>query len=266
MVALLEAQAYEIRCLQRAVRDLEGRLEVLVGLDALVADQLRGPVAAIEAHLEELRDRASEPRCQALVDEALAEVGSAYGVIGQLLQPQDFGPAPLERARVVRVPLDGLVEQALNLLACTLDRSRVAVELPPGLIVTTAPRRLVAILVNLLENAAAHGGDGPIECRAEALGDWLAIEVADRGPGLGGADAEALFAPTPGDVDVDVDGDGRGGTGLYLVGMLARSLGGGATVSDRPGGGTSARVELPHRREGEAYEAAQSYVPAEHHT
>ena len=41
MVDLLEAQAHEIKALQRAVRDLEGRLDVLSQLDTMVASQLR---------------------------------------------------------------------------------------------------------------------------------------------------------------------------------------------------------------------------------
>lgn len=259
MVTLLEAQAYEIRCLQRAIRHLEGRLQVLVGLDALVADQLRAPVAAIQHGLEELGARA-DTGCQALVDEGLAQVRCAYDVIAQLVEPQQLSPVAVERARVVTVPLDGLVEQALTLLATTLDRSRVAVDLPAGLMITTAPRRLVAVLINLFENAAHHGGDGPIECKAQALGDGLAIEVSDRGPGLGG-NPEALFQPAKADEDGDQQ---EGGTGLYLVRMLARSLGGDATVADRPGGGTSARVTLPQGREEEACPApSHLYSPAE---
>ena len=262
MVALLEAQAYEIRCLQRAMRNLEGRIEVLVGLDALVADQLRSPVAVVERHLEELRLRTDDPYCRDLLDEGLAHVRSVYGVLAELVHPQQIGPAPVERARLVTVPLDGLVEQVLTLMAPSLHRARVEVDLPPGLMITTAPRRFVAILVNLLENAAAHGGDGPIECRAEAVGDRLAIEVSDRGPGLGGMDPEALFRPMAADDD---DSDGNEGTGLYLVRMLARSLGGGATVADRPGGGLSARVHLPHRREGESSPADSCrHVPLDH--
>ncbi len=251
MVTLLEAQAHEIRCLQRAIRQLEGRLQVLVGLDGLVADQLRAPVAAIEHELEELGARACDTAYEALVDEGRAHVRCAYDLIAQLVEPQRLGPAPVERARIVTVPLDGVVEQALTLLGNTLDRSRVSVDLPPGLMITTAPRRLVAVLTNLFENAAAHGGGG-IECKAEARGDWLAIEVSDRGPGLGGVDPEALFEATVADEDDRQDDRQESGTGLYLVRMLARSLGGDATVADRPGGGASARLTLPHRREEEA--------------
>ncbi|MDP8992300.1 MAG: HAMP domain-containing histidine kinase [Actinomycetota bacterium] len=254
MVALLEAQASEIRALQRTVRNLEGRLEVLVELDAMVADQLCAPLATIERALEELREHCVEPRCRELVDETALQLHAMNGVISELVEPQKVGPVPVERARVVRLPLDGLVEQALSVVGHRLPRSQVEVELPPGYMVTTAPRRFMGILVNLLENAVAHGA-GPIECRAETWEGWLRIEVADRGPGLAGADPESLFQPLPAP---DEGEDPEPGSGLYLVRMLARSLGGEATVTDRLGGGMVATVDLPQRRSGEQAATADS--------
>lgn len=246
MVALLEAQAYEIRALQRAVRELEGRLEVLVAVDAMLADQLRTPLGVVGRALEELRGVAEGPRGEGLVDEALVQLMAVKAVVGELIEPQKIGPAPVERARLVRVPLDGLVEQALTIVAPVLDRDRVAVDLPAGFMVSTAPRRLVGILVNLFENAATHGGDTPVECRGEAFDTSLRIEVADHGPGLGGAEVESLFQPAPAADGEDAE---PGKTGLYLVRMLARSLDGDATVSEGPDGGTVARVDLPQRRD-----------------
>jgi signal transduction histidine kinase len=42
------------------------------------------------------------------------------------------------------------------------------------------------------------------------------------------------------------------GVGLYLVRMLARSLGGNASVEDRAGGGMGAIIRLPQRRTEDA--------------
>jgi two-component system osmolarity sensor histidine kinase EnvZ len=73
----------------------------------------------------------------------------------------------------------------------------------------------------------------------------LVLEVSDRGPGLESADAEELFTPFVQGADGDPSGRG---VGLYLVRMLSRSMGGDVTLSDQPGGGCVARVELPQRR------------------
>jgi signal transduction histidine kinase len=116
------------------------------------------------------------------------------------------------------------------------------------LMVTTAPGRLRSILANFFENAARYGGKGPLICHAEPADGTLRVSVLDRGRGLKGRDPEALFEPF-------VQGDGghpQGrGLGLYLVRMLARSLGGEAYLADRPGGGAVASVEFPQRRDGD---------------
>jgi len=254
MVDLLEAQAREIKALQRAIRNLEGRLEVLCHLDAVVADQLRDPLEDVERILEGLgreegsREEGSReegsPNWQEGVERALAQVRSLTGLVSELATPQQVGPASVDRSRLVTVPLDGVVEQALSMVVTSLDRNRVDVDLPPGFMITTAPRRLVWILSSLFENAASCDVSEPIECRAEVTGEWLRIEVADRGPALDDIDLKALLESLP-------DEEGCVATrssGMYLVRMLARSLDGDATIVDRPGGGAVAWVQLPQRR------------------
>ncbi|HSH58752.1 MAG TPA: HAMP domain-containing sensor histidine kinase [Acidimicrobiales bacterium] len=247
MVDLLEAQAHEIKSLQRAVRDLEGRLDVLCQLDAMVASQLRDPLDAIEYTLDALFAQGQHPEWQHAVEQALAQVRSLAAVVSELDAPQKIGPAPVERSRLVTVPLDGLVEQALTVASQTVDRERVEVDLPAGFMITTAPRRLVGILVTLFENAANCAPTGVIECRGEMEDGWLKIEVADRGPALADVDLESLFEPQS-----EEDSCARSrSTGMYMVRMLARSLGGAATVANRPGGGAVSSVQLPQRRDGD---------------
>ncbi len=251
MVDLLEAQAQEIKALQRAIRDLEGRLEVLCQLDAMVANQLRDPLDAIEDSLNALFEQDGMAEWRQAVEHALTQVRALAGVVSELDTPQRIGPAPVERSRLVTVPLDGLVEQALTMACHAVDRERVEVDLPAGFMITTAPRRLVAILSSLFENAAVCAQTGLIECRGEVEDGYLRIEVADRGPALADIDLESLFEP-------HAEEEGCVGTrsaGMYLVRMLARSLGGEATVADRPGGGAVAWVQLPQRRDGEVRSA-----------
>jgi len=252
MVDLLEAQAQEIKALQRAVRDLEGRLEVLCQLDAMVANQLRDPLDAIEYTLGRLFSEDGLPEWQLSVDHALVQIRGLAGVVSELDTPQPIGPALVERNRLITVPLDGLVEQALTVAAYTVDRARVEVDLPPGFMITTAPRRLLGILVSLFENAAACTESGPIECRCEVRNETLRIEVADRGPALADVDLKSLFEPTSEEESCVATRS----AGMYLVRMLARSLGGEATVADRPGGGVVSWVQLPQRRDGDVSSVA----------
>ena len=252
MVDLLEAQAHEIKALQRAVRDLEGRLDVLSELDTMVASQLRDPLSAIELMLDSLISQDGDREWQQAVEQSLTQVRALAGVVSELDTPQKIGPSPVERSRLVTVPLDGLVEQALTVASHTVDRGRVEVDLPPGFMITTAPRRLVGILAGLFENAATCADTGMIECRGEAKDGWLRIEVADRGPAAADIDLESLF-----ELHSEEDGCvGSRSAGMYLVQMLARSLLGEAAVADRPGGGAVAWVQLPQRRDGDLCSAA----------
>jgi signal transduction histidine kinase len=245
MVDLLEAQAHEIKALQRAVRDLEGRLDVLSQLDAMVASQLRDPLRAIEHTLDALFGQGQQPEWRQAVQQSLTQVRALAGMVSELDAPQQIGPSAVERSRLVTVPLDGLVEQALTVASHAVDRGRVEVDLPPGFMITTAPRRLVGILASLFENAAMCADTGLIECRGEAKDGWLRIEVADRGPALADIDLESLF-----ELQSEEDGCvGSRSAGMYLVQMLARSLLGEVAVADRPGGGAVAWVQLPQRRD-----------------
>jgi signal transduction histidine kinase len=88
-------------------------------------------------------------------------------------------------------------------------------------------RRAVA---NLLDNARVHGG-GALAVRIERRDGRVAIEVDDAGPGVPAdrrADAFRAFVPSSG---------GGLGLGLALVSRIAVAHGGGAWISDRPGGG-----------------------------
>jgi signal transduction histidine kinase len=124
------------------------------------------------------------------------------------------------------------------------ERDRVVVEVAEHVNVVSSAPRLVAMVVNLLDHGLARSDEGVVEVRACVHPSGLArIEVADRGPALDEDRVVDLFRPfhdgEPADRNV----------GLYLVRMLARSLGGDATVTARPGGGLVVSVELPQRRD-----------------
>jgi signal transduction histidine kinase len=100
------------------------------------------------------------------------------------------------------------------------------------------------VLDNLVENALAYspaGAEVTVEWGVREGRAWLA--VLDRGPGLGGDDAERLFERfARGSAGLTAPGTGLG---LAIVRTLARRWGGDATIADRPGGGARADVTLP---------------------
>jgi two-component system sensor histidine kinase KdpD len=245
MIALIETQAQQIEALRDAVDALEGRLALRSELDVIVAHEVRTPLTVITGALETLADMpVADDRITKLVAMATEQATHLGGVVDELLEPQGNGGPVVNRARLIVADLGTLMTRALAAVSIRLRDRHVETDFPEGLKIATAPTRLTAIVVNLLENAARYGAD-PVTCRA-GVGDGVVwIEVADRGVGLGGLDPEDLFEPfTQG---VQATDEGRG-VGLFLVRMLARSMGGEATLADRAGGGCVARVELPQRR------------------
>ena len=258
MVALIGAQAEQIEALQRAVEVLEGRLALRTELDVIVAHEVRTPLTVISGALDTLVGMdIDDERLRHLVEMAHSQADHLAGVVDELLQPQHTGDPVVDRARLSRVALERVVTRALAAVSTRIQGRQVDTHVPAELVVTTSPPRLAAILVNLLENASRYGGDGPIECAATMADGMLVIDVLDDGPGLGDTDPERLFTPFVQGSDGDPSGRG---VGLYLVRMLAKSMGGDVTLGNREGGGCVARVELPQRRAED-----RTDVPADGH-
>jgi two-component system sensor histidine kinase KdpD len=133
---------------------------------------------------------------------------------------------------------------------------------------------LTQALIHLLENARAHTPAGtPVELEARIAGEWLELEVADRGPGLAAEDLDRIFekfyrvgkvrtpvGASPGAVpsarpttpplpDAPVGPPGSG-LGLAICRAIVEAHGGSIRAEARPGGGALFRIRVP--RGGEA--------------
>jgi two-component system sensor histidine kinase KdpD len=104
---------------------------------------------------------------------------------------------------------------------------------------------LEQVFVNLLENAAKYTPpNSPVEIVARAPADAgaIAIEVADRGPGIPPGDEARLF-------DKFFRGPQAGSAGAGLGLAICRGVigahGGTITAANRPGGGAVFRMTLP---------------------
>ncbi|MGQ4828405.1 sensor histidine kinase, partial [Enterococcus faecalis] len=68
-------------------------------------------------------------------------------------------------------------------------------------------------LINLIDNAAKHGGEGTITVRARPAGAGLALAVIDEGPGIRAGEEQRVFG-----MFTRLEGsDRRGGSGLGLA-------------------------------------------------
>jgi K+-sensing histidine kinase KdpD len=108
--------------------------------------------------------------------------------------------------------------------------SRILVEHPPELFVTTYLEDLLAAMREVLQNAvdaskAVKGETPPVQIRLQRdpAGRDLTISVCDRGPGLSGKAKIGLFAP--GTVGWDHSEPRHKGMGLYVARRMMNSIG-----------------------------------------
>jgi PAS domain S-box-containing protein len=108
--------------------------------------------------------------------------------------------------------------------------------------VVSDPRRVRQILLNLVSNALKFGSAKPVEVRCGPCPDGVAIEVVDRGAGIGAEDLGRIFEEF-----VQLPSTKLGGTGLGLPisRRLAHLLGGRLEVESTPGVGSTFRLILP---------------------
>lgn len=260
LVQLTESQNQRIEGLRRAIVDLQGQLQARRDVDVLLAHEIRTPLTVVTGVLSTLAaSDVDEDIARHLLQRGLSQAEHLADVVNDLLDPPDHRGAMFPRALLKEVALRDLVDQALDAVVTRHPQVAGTVEVdvsPHDLVVATAPSRLVAILVNLLENAAKYADGAAVRVTGHVNDERdLVLTVVDDGPGLTpGTDAEQLFGAFARGANATAGTNrapGRG-VGLYLVRNLARSLGGEVTLGDRGAidgrTGAVARVVLPQRR------------------
>ncbi len=137
--------------------------------------------------------------------------------------------------------------------------SRVDARLEAGVVVDADPRRLDAVVGNLVGNAFEHGRP-PV--RVALWGDDTAVrlEVADGGQGIAPEHLAGVFERFY-KADPSRPRSAGSGLGLAIARENARLHGGDVTVANRPGAGAVFTVVLP-RRAPSGSEAVADPLPA----
>ncbi len=227
------------RAFTAMARDLTTADQQRRDLMANVGHELRTPVAAVRAQLENLVDGVQDVDHEALV-ELLDQVERLGGLVDDLLDlaRAEAGVAPLLR-RPVRIEL--LVGEVVRQVSATRPGRTLAVEVPAELRADADPARLRQVLVNLVDNAARHAPDGGrVDIRAWAGEPGLVLEVTDDGPGVPREQWDAVFERFRRGPGAD------GGTGLGLaIARWAVALHGGRIAIVPSPRGCRIRAVLP---------------------
>jgi two-component system sensor histidine kinase KdpD len=251
-VLLLEALAGQTAVAMARVRlgiaakdaALRARTEELrSSLLSAVSHDLRTPLAVITGAATSLRDDGDKlaPAARAeLLATIVDDARRLERVLANLLQLTrvETGLQPTREW----VPADEVVGAALTRLEDSLGDRAVEVSVPADVMLHVDPVLFEQVLINLIENALKHGAP-PLSIAVRRVrdraGDRIALEIADRGPGLPTEPAR-LFEKF-----VRASAAPGVGLGLAVVRAIAVAHGGDVTAANRPGGGAVFRVELP---------------------
>ena len=217
--------------------ELRTPMNAVLGYTALLADEIYGPVSALQKdHIG--RVRASGYHLLGLIEDLL---GYARVEAGQ------------EIVRPERVALVDVVEASLVLVRPLAEKKglRIRVESPSEPIeLNTDPRKLSQILINLLANAVKFSDIGDIVLIVRVEGQdrevRVVFELTDAGRGMSSEVQSHIFDPFWRADTASTTTSGSSGLGLSVARQLARLLGGDVTVArSEPGRGSTFVLSVP---------------------
>jgi signal transduction histidine kinase len=218
-------------------------------LVANVSHELKTPITAIRAHLENLLDGVERPDPETL-QVMLSQTERLGRLVEQLLDLSrlESGEVPLHRSDV---PLGPLVARVVSEIEVARVGKEVKIDheipddLPP---VDADPERVHQVLFNLVDNAVRFTPDGgEITIAAHRHDGVVEVSVADNGAGIPREHLPRLFERFYRADPSRARGDGGTGTGIGLA--IARSVveahGGHIRADSEPGIGSVFTFDLP---------------------
>jgi two-component system OmpR family sensor kinase len=208
--------------------------------------ELRTPLTSIRGYAELFRRGASQreedlTKSMRRIEDEAARMGLMVEDLLLLARLDQDRPLEREPVDLTTVAADAVADAR----AANPDRE-ISLEATAPVEVRGDEARLRQVAGNLLANALDHTPPGTaVTVRAAANGDHAVLEVADRGPGLSGEQAERAFEPF---FRSDPSRDrttGGAGLGLAIVAAIAKAHGGAVELRETPGGGATFEVSIP---------------------
>ena len=206
---------------QDRVRERERRLASLGEMSAVLAHEIRNPLASLKGNAQllaaSIEGDKPKAKAQRVVDEAVRLEKLTQDLLA-FVRNGELARTAAEPAAIVRDIVDADLSAAPKTWSLDVQRMR-------------------EVITNLVDNGKAAGG--PVEVRMSEQGRRLVIEVRDHGPGVPAADRDKIFEPF-------FTGKTQGtGLGLAITRRIVELHRGTITVDDAPDGGALFRIEIP---------------------
>jgi two-component system sensor histidine kinase KdpD len=207
-----------------------------------VSHDLRTPLAAITGAASALLEQPPPGTAVAreLTSTVLDEADRLNRLVGNLLDMTRLESGTLEPRREW-TSLEELVGSAIARVERQAGARGIATRVAPDLPLVAVDAVLVEqALVNLLENALRHAGEGRVEVGARREGERAVVEVCDEGPGFPAHEAERIF-----DKFHRAAGGPGAGLGLAIARAIVTAHGGSINARLREPRGACFRFTLP---------------------
>ena len=198
-----------------------------------IGHDMRTPLASLRIRVESMEPAAEREKVIETIEEmtALLEETLALARAGRATE----AVRPID----LHALADAVVEEFVTL------GQPVEMQAGERLVAEVQSNLLRRALRNLIENAVRHAGSASVSVRA--MGDKVAFEVADDGPGIPEAELVNVVEPF-----VRLEGSrnretGGSGLGLTLARSAAQAHRGSLELVNRPEGGLLARILVPAR-------------------
>lgn len=209
------------------------RLSTLGELSAVLAHEIRNPLASLKGHAQLLAERipAGAPE-RRKVDRIVSEAHRLEDLTTDLLDFVRTGPLEVQEA-----DLGDLFHKV------AMDVGREDVEVDTSQAPPTWPldaQRMRQVLQNLVRNAVDASPAGtPIQVKVAREGTSLSMSFLDQGEGIPEESLELIFEPF---FTTRTKGTGLG---LAVARRIVELHGGTLTARNRPEGGAEFRITLP---------------------
>ena len=235
------------------VRDIQERqlMRARSEFVSMVSHELRAPLNTVVGLGEAMLEDAAEPLPPRQTERLRTMQASAQHLAEVVKDILDLSRIELGMLRLERgeVAITWLCDLAVAMVADAAERREISLRKDvPGseLVLSVDRRRILQILVNLLDNAIKFTGPGgSVRLAVRVREAVVEFSIDDTGIGIAEADRDRLFRPFS-QVESATNRKFQGvGLGLYLAQRLAALHAGHIAVRSTPGVGTCFTLSLP---------------------
>ena len=219
----------------------QAALAQLGQLAAVVAHEVRNPLAGVRGTLQVLRGRlAPEHDDRRIMDAMIERLDGLNDKVTDMLRfARPRSPA------LAAVDVHGIIDDVVHSARASAGAACPSITVTEHSATVMADAEMLrAVLLNLVLNACQASQGAPVEIAVAQTGDECRIEIADRGPGIPKPQLDQIF-----EAFYTTKQSGTG-LGLAIVKRLTKLQNGRVELGPRDGGGTVASVTLPRAPAG----------------